>query len=73
MVNGVLTVLQNINFSYLENIAVSKYKNHFKIQDYGKLDFLYTKPFLCNILSSLNKLYIYVYQCVSKVAVSLDI
>lgn len=52
---------------------MSKCENHLKIKDSGKLDFLYTKLFLCNILCSLNKLYVCVYQFVSEGAVSRQI
>lgn len=72
MVNGknkVLAVLLNINVSCLENAIISICGNHFEVQNCGKLNFLQTKLVLCNILCSVNKLYIYVYQFVFRVAV----
>lgn len=72
MVNGknkVLTVLLNVNVSCLENAIVSKRGNHFEVRNYRKLNFLQTKLLLCNILCSINKLYIHVYQFVFRTAV----
>lgn len=72
MVNGknkVLTVLLNVSVSCLENAIISIYWNHFEVQNYGKLNCLQTKLLLCNILCSVNKLYIYVYQFVFRAAV----